>query len=117
MRARLQGSPMNRVRRISLSVEHREVSVSIAQTVVTFGESRTTPTPGDAAQPENCPDCGSPWITVTAHTGENAVANVASIQRALQQCGAHMCVSATGEFRICSKSFEEIRFQKIKESL
>jgi hypothetical protein len=108
---------MKRVRRISLSVEHREVSVSITQTVVTSGESRPTPTPGETAQPANCPDCGAPWITVAAHTGENATANVASIHRALQQCGAHMHVSATGKLRICSKSFEEIRFQEIKESL
>jgi len=116
---------MKRIRRISLSIEHREISVSISQTEMTSGESRSPQMPGDAAQPENCPDCGAPWITVTtvaAHAAESGGANTPSIYRALQQCGAHTQISATGELRICSKSLEEIGFeesgfQKIKESL
>lgn len=100
---------MKSFRRICLSIEHREISVSIAQTVVTSGESRPTPVPGDAAWQETCPDCGATWITVDLHAAENAAANAISIHRALQQCGAHAQVSATGELRICRKSFEEIK--------
>ena len=109
VRTRLQGVPMKRVRRISLSVEHREVSVSISQIVVTSSESCPTQTPGDAAQPETCPDCGASWITVVAQAGENAGPNATNIHRALKQYGAHVHVSATGELRICRKSFEEIK--------
>jgi hypothetical protein len=113
---------MKRIRRISLRVERREVSLSITQTGTAPGESCSPQMPTDSAQPENCPDCGAPWITVAAHAGDSVGANTASIHRALQQCGAHANICATGELRICSKSleeigFEEIRFQKTKESL
>ena len=108
---------MKRIRRISLRVERREVSLSITQTGTTSGESCSLQMPTDPAQPENCPVCGAPWVTVAAQAGESVGANTASIHRALQQSGAHVYVSATGELRICSKSFEEFRFQEIKESL
>jgi hypothetical protein len=113
---------MKRIRRISLRVERREVSLSITQTGTTSGESCSLQMPTDPAQPENCPDCGASWVTVAACAGESVGANTTSIHRALQQCGAHAHISASGELRICSKSLEEIGFeeihaQKIKESL
>jgi hypothetical protein len=106
---------MKRVRRISLSVEHREVSVTVAQSAET-GEPRPLAMPGDAAQAEPCPECGAPWITVAAQAGESGAAGVAGIYRTLQPSGVHMQISPAGELRICSKSLEAIGLQHAKEN-
>jgi hypothetical protein len=107
---------MKRVRRISVSVEHREVLVSIAQTVEASGEPRPPLVPEDFAEAEACPACGEPWITVAAQAGTGGAAGAIEISRTFQPSGVHMQVSPTGELRMCSKLWEKIRNQQAKES-
>ena len=116
---------MKRVRRISVEIERREVTFSLTRTSggaasaspaeapevrsrqVTFNES--TPGIGDSPVPAVCPFCGADWVFAMVELGEPSSASVVSLQSALRQLGLHLHVSATGEFRICSKSFEAIK--------
>jgi hypothetical protein len=59
--------------------------------------------------PDVCPLCGADWVFAMVEVGERSSASVLSLQNALRQFGMHLHVSANGEFRICSKSFEEIK--------
>jgi hypothetical protein len=113
---------MKRTRRVSIEIEQRKLTFSFTRT--------TAPDPGpgivtegsgteleSASHPPVCPNCGAPWITVTAHAADVGIAGANAIYRALQQHGLHLHVSPAGKLRICSKSFEETRFEEIKESL
>jgi len=70
-----------------------------------------------APRPPVCPDCGSAWIDVAAPRGGQPAFNATRLSNALREQGAHVHLSATGEFRFCVKSFEEIRLRQDREKL
>lgn len=113
---------MKRTRSVSIEIEHRKLTFSLTRTVPPETASGPGTEGGGAAlgpisDPPVCPDCGAPWITITAQAGEVGASGTNPIYRALQQRGLHLHVSPAGQLRICNRSFEEIRFQEIKESL
>lgn len=113
---------MKRTRRVSIEIEQRKLTFSFTRTAASDPGSGTVTegsgaTLESASHPPVCPNCGASWITMTAHAADVAIAGANTIYRALQQRGLHLDVSPAGKLRICSKSFEENRFEEIKESL
>lgn len=111
---------MKRTRRVSIEIEQRNVTFSFThtappETASGAGTEGSVTALEPALHPPVCPDCGAPWITVTAQGGEVGASGPNAIYRALKQHGLHLHVSPTGQLRICSKSFEEIRTDELKE--
>jgi hypothetical protein len=107
---------MKRTTQISIMVEHRRVAFTLAgavdQTSSPAGPAETATAETGlerVASPPVCPDCGAPWIAVTAVEGELPAYGAAAIGRALQRHGLHAHVSLAGQLSICSKSFEAIQ--------
>ena len=100
---------MKRVRRISLSVEHREVSISIAQTVVTSGEARPTEMPGDAAQSQTCPDCGAPWLPNFRQALQESQIDLGLVLAAILDHRLHLQHRPDGQLQVCERSLQQIK--------
>jgi hypothetical protein len=109
MRARVQGRAVKRGERISLNIEHREVSVSIAQTAVTSGECRPTQVPRDVAQSENCPDCGASWLPNFQNAIKESQIDLRLLLAAILDGRLHLQCQPDGRFRVCERSFQRLR--------
>jgi hypothetical protein len=105
---------VKRTTQLSIVVEHRRVAFSLTGAADTAPHPSAGDGPGETglepakARPV-CPDCGAPWIAVTAPEGELAASGAAAIDRALQQHGLHTHLSPAGQLSICSKSLEGIQ--------
>lgn len=105
---------MKRTTQLSIVVEHRRVAFTLVGAVDPAAQSPADAWPGEtglerAASPPVCPDCGAPWIAVTAVKGELPASGAAAIGRVLQQHGLHTHLSPAGQLSICSKSFDGIQ--------
>ncbi len=104
---------MKRTRQVSIVVEHRRVSFTLAGGVDAGLRSSAASGPDETGleetkSPPFCPDCGAEWIAVTALGGELAASGAKAIHRALLQSGLHVHASPGGQLSICSKSLEGI---------
>jgi hypothetical protein len=111
---------VKRTHRISIEIEQRKLSFSFtstAQSGVAAQADSESVALEPLSSPAACLECGANWIAVTALEGELAASSVTAIHGALQQRGLHVHISPSGQFRICSKSLEEFRFQETKESI
>jgi hypothetical protein len=100
---------MNRLRRISLKVEHRTISVTWTQTTQIAGEAYPPHKPNDAGQPDTCPDCGGPWLPDFSTAILDTHCSLDLLQTALQNNRLHLQYLPDGQLRVCERSFEQIR--------
>ncbi len=97
---------MKRTQRLSIEIQHREVTIAVSGSTV----ERLDEVQQEAGNMlALCDACGSPWISVVVHGGEEAITSANSIHRALEQAGMHVHASATGELSICRKSLEALK--------
>jgi hypothetical protein len=94
--------PMKRIRRISLTVEHREVSVTITQNATGSEDFATAQMGRASVRPEKCPDCGAPWLA-DSH-GALREAFLADFLGHL-----HLHCQPDGQFSVCERSFQQFR--------
>ena len=99
---------MKRTRRVSIEIEHREISIFL-----TLSESRAdapTAVPADSGPiPAACPVCGAPWVFVTPKEGGSQSAPLEQVSSVLQQLGLHPPLFAGGMFLICRQSFDQLK--------
>lgn len=112
-RPRLSKGAMKRTQRLSIEIQHREVTISEVGPVLSV--PNTEPVPAESVTA--CPVCGGRWITIVARVVGDASASTERICHALQQSGLHLQVSPAGQLQICQRSFEEIGFEENKETL
>jgi hypothetical protein len=97
---------MKRTQRLSIEIQHREVTIAVSGlTVERLGGVREEV----GSTVSTCDLCGSPWIPVDVHWGEEAVTSADIIHRTLEQAGMHVQASETGELNICRKSLEVLK--------
>jgi hypothetical protein len=101
---------MKRIRRI-LSIEHREISASITQTITESGSAT-----GDTGLPDrlkestpaNCPECGSAWLMDLQHAVQQGRIDIALLQSAILNRRLHCHWQPDGQLWICQRSLQEI---------
>ena len=102
---------MKRIRRISLSIEHREISASITQTIMPTG-----PATGDSGLPEapkdsppaNCPECGSRFMGFQDALQQGHIDPVL-LQASIFNSQLHIQRQPDGQFWICQQSLQLIK--------
>ena len=103
---------MTPVRRISLKIERRELSLSITQTVTRTGEADAERVSAQASQPTACPECGSPWLPdfQNAFSGARFGTDIGLnlLQSAILERRLHLSALPGGELLICQRSFYQI---------
>ncbi len=99
---------MKRTRRVSVEIEHREISIFL-----TLNESQAdgqTPLPPDSAPiPAACPICGAPWVFVTPKEGGSQGSHIEQVAAVFREVGLHRPLFAGGMFLICRQSFDQLR--------
>lgn len=103
---------MSRIRRISMTVAHREISVSVAQTSVTDDSRRTGEPTGRGEAPQSsdiCPECGAPWISGFAGVLKDFSIPLEQLQAAILDRRLHSHWLPDGQFRVCERSLKTIK--------
>lgn len=100
---------MTRIRRISLKVERREVSLSITQTVTTRGDADGGHTSSEANQPATCRDCGSPCLANSQNVLLETQIGLNLLQLAIFAHRLHIQRGLDGQLWICERSLEQIK--------
>jgi hypothetical protein len=100
---------MTRIRRISLRVERREISLSITQAGTTPGEAGEAQTPNNAIPPNACPDCGSPWLPDLQKALLDGKIELNLLQSAILAHRLHLQRGPDGELWVCERSLEQIK--------
>jgi hypothetical protein len=99
---------MKRTRRVSVEIEHREISIFLR-----LSESNATgrpERPPDAAPiPATCPICGAAWVFVTPKAGDSQGSPIEQVSSVFEQLGLHPPLYAGGMFLICRHSFDQMR--------
>ncbi len=98
---------MKRTRRVSIELEHREISIFL-----TLNESRAdarTTAPRDCGPiPAACPICGAPLVFFTPKEGGSQGSHLEQVSTVLPQLGLHPPLFAGGMFLICRQSFDQL---------
>jgi hypothetical protein len=101
---------MKRTKRLSIEIQHREVMIAVSSLIGDLQEPGRHDMESKAGDlPGICSVCGSPWIPVVVHGGDEVPAGAHNVHRALERAGMHLHVSATGQLNICRKSLENIK--------
>ena len=100
---------MTQTRRISLKVERREVSLSIAKTMTTRGNAGGTHIPSETTQPATCPDCGSPCLTNFQNILLEMQIGLNLLRLAILDHRLHLQRGLDGQLWICERSVEQIK--------
>lgn len=99
---------MKRTRRVSLEIEHREISIFLRVRESNATGQPTVP-PDSAPIPANCPMCGAPWVFVTPKAGHPQGSPIEQVSSVFEQLGLHPPLFAGGMFLICRQSFDQMR--------
>jgi hypothetical protein len=98
---------MKRTRRVSIEIEHREISVSL-----TINEAQTHATRGTA--PDNpkplgtCSICGAPLALVIHKAGGLDGVHAEQLLAAFHYSGLHPPIYSGGVLYVCSQSFRHL---------
>lgn len=100
---------MRRLRRVSVEVIRRELSLSVTRPLAANSWLRpdvptadNPPSPASPFPSPKCPSCGSPTFVVSVAKGELP----ATIQKTLEQYGVHSQLTSTDDLFVCARSFE-----------
>lgn len=100
---------MKRIRRMSVEVIRRELSLSITRLGVVSAKACTEATTEGMGEPPTtsplaaeCAACRSPWLVLPVGEGEEATV----LQRLLETQGIHHQMSTRDELLVCARSFE-----------
>jgi hypothetical protein len=110
---------MKRIRRVTVKVEQRDISITVTQTVAGDGRSgpsepldSTARTEAESIAPEVCPDCGAAWVSDFAAALKDFQIPLALLRAALLDHRLHSSWLADGQFRVCERSLKSIRDPK-----
>jgi hypothetical protein len=98
---------MKRTRRVSIEIEHREISVSL-----TINEAQTHATRGtapDQTQPlGTCAICGGPLAMVIRQAAKVDAVHAEQLLTAFLCSGLHPPIYSGGDLYVCSQSFRHL---------
>jgi hypothetical protein len=100
---------MKRLRRVSVEVIRRELSLSVTRPLAANAGVRpdlptadNPPSPASPFTSPKCRSCDSPTFVVPVAKGDLP----AAIQKTLEQYGVHSQLTSTGDLVVCARSFE-----------
>lgn len=98
---------MKRIRRVSLRVERREISITLSPSAASAGGE--APGDFDGQRPDVCPHCGAAWLPDFGTALREAHVGVELLQIAIRDRRLHLHSLPDGQFRVCERSFQTMR--------
>jgi hypothetical protein len=95
-------------KRISIRIEHTEVTLSITEVSPRELDGRGT-TPGQTLPPRRCPVCGSPWLPDLRAVLGALRLTAAQLKLAASEGKLHLFCSPENEVWVCERSIQEMR--------
>jgi hypothetical protein len=118
---------MKRTRRVSIEIEHREISISFTL-IEPRADSQTHLIPDSGPIPVACAVCGAPWVFVSPKKADGSPrsesprnsqgcqaspaspgSHLEQVSSVFLQLGLHPPIFAGGMFLICRQSFDQLR--------
>jgi hypothetical protein len=101
---------MKRTRRISIEIEHRELSFSITQATGGHVTETFQSSPGSNEEPPSlCPICGASWLLLLDATAARQENKGKTIQEILLTYDFHLHTSPSGALWACRRSFQNVK--------
>ncbi|WP_197414122.1 hypothetical protein [Terracidiphilus gabretensis] len=104
---------MRRVRRISVSIEHREISASITQIlqrpVTSSGSTGSPDVLKDAIPPVHCPQCGGTWFMGFQDVLDRGFIDWVLLKLAILTGSIHLQRQPDGQLWICERSLQQFK--------
>jgi hypothetical protein len=94
-------------RRISIRVEHTEVTISIAESSIP--QAGSSEVQGSTVPPHLCPDCGAAWIPNFQKTVSGLHLDAARLQAAATEGRLHLFCAPNDEIWICERSMQQMK--------
>ncbi len=98
---------MKRTRRVSIEIEHREISITL-----TINEAQTHAARGTAPDEQKpvgtCSICGSPLALVIRQAGDLDGVRAEQLLAAFIYSGLHPPIQSGGDIYVCSQSFRQM---------
>jgi hypothetical protein len=98
---------MKRTRRVSVQIEHREVSITF--TLIEPRVADPVFPDSEGPIPQSCPICGAPWVFVNPNEGSTDGSHIEDVASAFSRLSLHPAIFAGGMFLICRQSFDQLR--------
>jgi hypothetical protein len=99
---------MTKIRRVSIRIEHREVTFSIRQTVTAGGEPKEVDE-STAIRPNVCPQCGGPWMPDFQQELRKTPIGLEQLEAVILSRRLHFHTQADGQFWVCEQSFQHLK--------
>src|ERR1700722_13306065 len=100
---------MKRTRRVSVEIEHREISIFLRVSESTATGRPDVP-PDSTPIPATCPICGAAWVFVSPKAAAGSQGSpIEQVSSVFEQLGLHPPLFAGGMFLICGHSFDQMR--------
>ncbi len=98
---------MTRMRRISIYVEHTEVSVT--ETSAQRGHTSSAPVTGEPQPPSVCPECGARWLPGLQDVIGTLDLTATQLRAAAREGRLHLFCSPQNEIWICERSMQQLK--------
>ena len=95
-------------RRISIKVEHTEVTLSFME-MAAQGPTSTGEVSEELAPPRHCPDCGALWLLNLRDAVSTLNLTVAQLTAAASEGRLHLFCSQKNEIWICGRSIQQMK--------
>jgi hypothetical protein len=100
---------MTKIRRVSIRIQHREVTLSLTQTVHPNGEHRGESDGTGGVRPDVCPECGGPWMPDFQQELRQTRIGLEQLEAMIRNRRLHFHSQADGRFWVCQWSFHHMR--------
>jgi Zn-finger nucleic acid-binding protein len=100
---------MTKIRRVSIRIEHREVTFSIRQTVTAAGEPTAGSDEARGIRPDVCPQCGGPWLPDFQQELRQTPIGLEQLEAVMLSRRLHFHTQADGRFWVCEQSFQHLK--------
>ena len=99
---------MTRMRRISIQMEHTEVTVSVTETSSQWGHTSGAMVTGEPEPPSVCPDCGARWLPNFQDAVRSLALTATQLKAAASEGRLHLFCSPQNEIWICERSIQQM---------
>lgn len=103
-------------KRISIRVEHTEVTLSIAEVPTHNGPSAKAGM-GASPPPERCPVCGATWLPDLREVLGAIRLTATQLKEAAAQGRLHLFCSADNRVWVCERSIQELRAEFLSSTI
>jgi hypothetical protein len=100
---------MTRMRRISIQMEHTEVTISVTESASQWGQGSRVTVTGEPKPADVCPDCGARWLPNFQDVVRSRALTATQLRAAVSEGRLHLFCSPQNDIWICERSIQQMK--------